>query len=103
MVRRLFEDVADQIDFLETLQQTALIGSATEVADRLANLQDWASVNVAAESSSSQFIRGMDNATIASLCEAALLRIEAEESAGTSTTDAGSQHSDFSAFPSRLG
>lgn len=102
-VRKLFADVEDQVDFLETLQQTALVGSSTDVADRLSSLQDWASLQVSAEAASSQFIRSMDNATIATLCEAALQRIEAEDSAGGAIGDPGTQYADFSTSPSRLG
>jgi hypothetical protein len=52
MVRRLHGTVALQVAWLGALQQQALIGSASGIADCLANLQDFSASGVAAESSS---------------------------------------------------
>lgn len=82
MVRKLFGTVAAQTEWLEALQQQALIGSATGVADVLANLQDFSAATVASEGSSTQWLREIPAHLIAQLCESALQRIAADEAAG---------------------
>ena len=81
-VRGLFSASADQIKWLASLQQQALIGSDTGIANVLTNLQDYTSASVSAESSSTQWLRAMSALDVAQMCEAAIQTIEADVAAG---------------------
>lgn len=103
MTRGLYTTAAEQIAWLAALQQQALIGSATGVADVLANLQDYSATGVANEGASTQWLREYSAGTIAQLCEAALQLIEADGDTPGSGASDNTQHSSFGAFPTRLG
>lgn len=102
MVRSLFDTVPKQKAWLLALGQNALIGDSTAVNDVVSNLQDWGASGVSNEGSSTQWLRSMETAAIAALCESALQRIEADgDTAGSAPN--GVTHPWFGAQPSRLG
>jgi hypothetical protein len=97
----------EPIDWLEELQQAALIGTDTAVAAVIGKMQDPFAGSLSQEGSSSAFIREMSCSTIASMCEAALQVLEAEaaaEDAGmTGSHASSSRYSDFSGHECVLG
>lgn len=82
MVRRLFGTVAAQKAWIEELQQHALIGSAHTAKDALGELQGFLASSIGSDSTSTQWICSMPSAAVASMCEAALQTIEADDAAG---------------------
>ena len=89
----------DARPFLKQLRNAAMFGEAN-VATALANLQDWAGVNVSSASTASQFVRSMDLGTLATICQAAINQLTNEAAGITST---GAAYGSFSSQPSELG
>jgi hypothetical protein len=104
---RIARKQAEPIDWLEELQQAALIGTSTAVANVIAKMQDPFAGSLSQEGNSAAFLREMSCATIASMCEAALQVLEAEaeaEDAGVTGSNASdSRYSDFSGQECVLG
>ena len=103
MVRSLFSTTTQQNNWLLALGQQALIGSTTGIADVLSHLQDWGASGVSNEGSSTQWLRSIDNATIASLCEAAIQVIEADGDTPGSSPSSYVSHGNFGNREVRLG
>lgn len=103
MVRSLFATTAQQKAWLLELGQRALIGNTTGIADVLSNLQDWGASGVSNEGSSTQWLRSIDNATIASLCEAAIQSIEDDGDTPGSAPPSNVTHGYFGGREVRLG
>jgi hypothetical protein len=94
--------------FAKNLRRAALIGTSTAIADVLAHAQDYTSGSISAESSSTQWMREMTALALATLCQAAVERFQAEieaTAAGlTGNSPAGNiSYADFSQSPSILG
>lgn len=105
MVRRLFGTVAAQKAWVEELQQHALIGSASSAKDAVAELQGFLASSIGSEGSSTQWVCSMAPPAVASMCEAALKTIEADDAAGGVglSVSGDSRGFDFSARPCVMG
>lgn len=105
MVRSLFSTVAAQKAWVLALGQRALIGTTTGIDDVLSNLQDWSASNVSNEGASTQWLREISAPAIASMCEAALRVIEADEAAGGvgKAPQGNVRGIDFSSMPCVMG
>lgn len=105
LVRRLHGTFAAQKAWLEELQQHALIGGAKTAKEAVAELQGFISNTIGSDGTSTQWICSMDPSTVASLCEAALRTLEADEEAGGAglSISGDSRGFDFSGRPCVMG
>lgn len=99
---------AAALAFAKALRRAALIGTSTAVADVLAHIQDYSASGVSAEGASTQWLRSIDAPTLATFCQAATQKFQAEiDAAAAGLTGAlppGNLHyADFSGARSILG